>query len=409
MMNFRRLFTLILILSCSIAGTAHSFVVVAQKASQRSTVVIPFEMITRHILIKVRINNSAPLSFILDTGDKVAIIDLARAKSLGLNLQGEVHVGGAGPGVLTGSTVRDASLNVVGLEGNAQPVALALPLDRLQPRFGHDIDGIIGGDFIKEFVVEIDYPAHVLRFHDKEKFTYAGPGESIPMRLNSGGHPIIDADITVTGRPAIKGKFVIDIGSGGSLALHTPFVAQEHLPSPDLKTIRPIGGGGTGGKVTGRIGRIAELRIGKFQIADTPTLFSEDKAGAFAGRELQGNIGAQILSKFKVFLDYARDRIILEPNATLKDLITPATSGLGLIAEGADYKTIRVDELLEDSPATEAGLQKGDVILAVDGHAASELTLSSLHQTFEKPGSHKLTVRRGDQTLQITLTSRRMI
>ena len=151
------------------------------------------------------------------------------------------------------------------------------------------------------------------------------------------------------------------------------------------------------------------MRIGKFQIADTPTLFSEDKAGAFAGRELQGNIGAQILSKFKVFLDYSRDRIILEPNATLKDLITPATSGLGLIAEGADYKTIRVDDLLEDSPATEAGLQKGDVILAVDGHPASELTLSSLHQTFEKPGSHKLSVRRGEQTLQITLTSRRMV
>jgi hypothetical protein len=285
---------------------------------------------------------------------------------------------------------------------------MALPLDRLQPRFGHDIDGIIGGDFIKQFVVEIDYPAHVLRFHDKDRFAYTGSGESIPMRLNSGGHPIIDADVTVTGRPAIKGKFVIDIGSGGALALHAPFVAQEHLPLADQKTIREIGGGGTGGKVIGRMGSIAELRIGKFQIADTPTLFSEDKGGAFASRELQGNIGGQILTKFKVFLDYARDRIILEPNASLKDLIAPASSGLRLIAEGADYKTFRVEELLEDSPAVEAGLQMGDLVLAVDGHAASELTLSTLHETFEKPGSHKLTVRRAEQTLQITLTPRRL-
>lgn len=408
-MNIRRLIILILILSCSTPATAHRFVAVAQKASQPSPVVIPFEMVTRHIFINVRVNNSAPLSFILDTGDKFAIVDLARAKSLGLNLQNEVHVGGAGPGVLTGSTVQGASVIVAGLEGNAQPVALAIPLDRLQPRFGHDIDGIIGGDLIKQYVVEIDYPAHVLRFHDKDKFTYAGPGESIPMRLNSAGHPVIEADVTVAGRPAIKGKFVIDIGSGGSLALHAPFVAQEHLPSPDQKTIRPIGFGGTGGRVTGRFGRIAELRIGKFQIADTPTLFSEDKAGALAGRELQGNIGAQILSKFKVFLDYGRDRIILEPNATFKDLITPATSGLGLIAEGADYKTFRIDDLLEDSPATEAGFQKGDVILAVDGHPAAEFTLTLLHQTLEKPGSHKLTVRRGEQTLQITLMCRRMV
>jgi hypothetical protein len=408
MMNKLKPIALLLVMISFLAGASHQIAAAGQNSPQPSPVVIPFEMVTRHIMIKVKINNSAPLWFILDTGDKVAIVDLKRAESLGLTLKDEVRVGGAGAGVLKGSTVKDASLNVLGLEGNTQPVALALPLDILKPNFGHEIDGIIGGDLIKQFVVEIDYPAHVLKFHDKAKFTYAGPGESIPMRLNSGGHPIIDAEVTVTGRPAIKGKFVVDIGSGGSLALHAPFVAQEHLPLPDQKTIRAIGGGGTGGRVTGRMGRIAELRIGKFQIADTPTLFSEDKSGAFASREMQGNIGAQILRKFKVFLDYARDRIILEPNASLKDLIAPASSGLRVLAEGADFRTFRVEDLLENSPATDAGLQVGDLILSVDGHAASELTLSSLHETFEKPGSHKVTVRRGDQTLQITLTSKRL-
>lgn len=408
-MNYRRLIALLVIVVCVMAGASHQVAAAARKSPQASPVVIPFEMVTRHIMIKVKINNSAPLSFILDTGDKVVIVDLARARSLGLNLQGEVHVGGAGPGMLTGATVRDASLSVVGLEGNIQPVAMALPLDRLQPRFGHDIDGIIGGDFIKQFVIEIDYPARVLRLYEKDKFTYAGSGESIPMRLNSGGHPIIDAEVTPSGRPAIKGKFIVDIGSGGSLALHAPFVAQEHLPGPDQKTIRAFGSGGTGGKVTGRMGRIAELRIGKFQIENTPTLFSEDRSGAFASRELQGNIGALILTKFKVFLDYARDRIILEPNASLKDLITPASTGLRLIAEGADYKKFRVEELLEDSPAVEAGFRVDDLLLSVDGHPVSELTMSLLYETFEKPGTHKLTVRRGEQTLQITLTSRRLI
>ena len=408
-MNNRSLIAVLLVVVCSVAGGSFQLAGAAQKSSQPSPVVIAFEMVTRHIIIKVRINNSAPLSFILDTGDKVAIVDLKRAESLGLTLRDEVRVGGAGAGMLKGSTIKDATLSVVGLEGVTQPVALALPLDILKPNLGHEIDGIIGGDFIKQFVVEIDYPAHLLRLYEKDKFTYTGPGESISIRLNSGGHPVIDAVVTVTGRPAVKGKFVVDIGSGSSLALHAHFVAQEHLPLPDQKTIRAIGGGGTGGRITGRMGRIAELRIGKFQIENTPTLFSEDKAGAFASHELQGNIGAQILSKFKVFLDYARDRIILEPNATLKDLIAPASSGLKLIAEGADYKTFRVEDLLEDSPATEAALQVGDLLISVDGHPASELTLSWLHETFEKPGSHKLTVGRREQMLQITLTCRRLI
>ena len=170
-----------------------------------------------------------------------------------------------------------------------------------------------------------------------------------------------------------------------------------------------MGAGGAGGKITGRNGRVDGLRIGKFQIENPLTLFSEDRSGAFASSEIQGNIGAMILSKFKALLDYGRDRIILEPNSSLKDPIAPASSGLKFIAEGSDYKTFRVEELLEDSPATETGIQKDDVVVAVDGRPAAELTLSSLHETLEKPVPHKLSVRRGEKTLQITLTPRRLI
>lgn len=403
----RRLITLVLFLVCGAAGASPRIVPAAQKAAD--PVVIPFELVTRHILIRVRINNSDPLWFIFDTGDKVAIVDLGRAKSLGLSLQGEVNVGGAGAGTLKGSTVRDASLTVIGVEGNPQPVVLAIPLDGLEPRFGHDIDGIIGADFIKQFVVEIDYPARVLRLHDKNKFVYSGSGEILPLSFIHGGHPIIDAEMTVTGRTPVKGRFVLDFGSGASLALHRPFVEQQNLPAPSQKTIRVIGAGGAGGKITGRSGRVAELKIGKFQIDNPLTLFSEDKSGAFASSEIQGNIGAMILSKFRVLLDYGRDRIILEPNATLKDPIAPASSGLKFMAEGSDYRTFRVDELLEDSPATEAGLQKDDLILAIDGRPAAELTLTKLVEQFERAVPYKLTIRRGEQTLQVTLTPRKLV
>jgi hypothetical protein len=407
-MTRKRLITLVLILACIVSGAFRQNVPASQKAVQTSPVVIPFELVTRHIMMRVRINNT-PLWFIFDTGDKVAIVDLARAKSLGLNLQGEVNVGGAGAGTVRGATVRDASLSVVGLEGNTQPVRLAIPLDGLEPRFGHDIDGIIGADFIKQFVIEIDYPARVLRLYDKDKFVYSGSGEIIPISYIHGGYPIVDAEITVTGRPAIKGKFVIDVGSGASLALHRPFVEQERLPGPAQKTIRAMGGGGVGGKVTGRSGRIAELKLGKFQIENPHTLFSEDRSGAFAGSEIQGNIGAQIISKFTVFLDYARNRIILEPNASFKDAIAPASTGVRFLAEGSDYKSFRVEELLEDSPALEAGLLKDDVVLAVDGRAAAELTLSMLHEMLEKPIPRKLSVRRGERTLQISLIPRKLV
>ena len=407
MMMRRRLIAVVLALACCAAGAWPRTVPAAQKTA--SPLVIPFELVTRHIMIRVRINNSGPLWFIFDTGDKVAIVDMGRAKSLGLSLEGEVNVGGAGAGTLKGATVRDASLTVIGVEKNPQRVVLAIPLDGLEPRFGHDIDGIIGADFIKQFVVEIDYPARVLRLHDRDKFVYSGSGEILPLTFIHGDYPIIEAEVVVAGRTPVKGRFVLDFGSGASLALHTPFVKQQNLPASSQKTIMVMGGGGIGGKITGRNGRISELRIGKFQIDNPLTLFSEDKSGAFASAEIQGNIGAMILSKFKVLLDYGRDRVIFEPNASLNDPIAPVSNGLKLIADGSDYKTFRIDELLEDSPATEAGLQKDDVIVAVDGRPATELTLSSLQDTLEKPVSHKLSIRRGGQILQITLMPRKLV
>src|SRR5262245_27096336 len=119
-MTRRTLAALLIVLFTYSASFTTQNVIGAQKTASHAPVAIPFEFVTRHILIKVRINNSAPLSFILDTGDKVAIVDIGKAKALGLTLEGSVNFGGAGAGTLKGSMVRDASVSVVGLDGITQ-------------------------------------------------------------------------------------------------------------------------------------------------------------------------------------------------------------------------------------------------------------------------------------------------
>jgi hypothetical protein len=328
---------------------------------------------------------------------------------LGLKLQGQVRVGGAGSELLTGSLVQEATWTLPGLEGFSQPVALALPLGKLAAKFGHDFDGIIGSDFIGQYVVEVDYQARVIRLHDKDKFSYTGPGESIPIQLDRQGHPSIEAEVTPFGASPIKGRFVLDIGSGAALALYSPFVAEHRLLGSGLKTIRLIGAGGTGGQTTGQIGRVSELKIGKFKIVGPITLFSEDKTGAFASSALAGNIGQQIAGKFKVFLDYNRQRLILEPTASFNEPFDRAYGGLALSAEDKDYTTFRITDVLENSPASEVGLQKNDLIIKVDETPATELTLTRLNEMFERPRAYKLTIQRGAQTLQVTLTPRKLV
>jgi aspartyl protease len=320
----------------------------ARPVVQSAPITIPFELANRHIILKIKVNNSRPLAFVLDTGDKYAIIDLDRARELGLTLGGQVRGHGAGPESTIGAVVRDTSFSVPGLDGFSQPVTLALPIRRMAPKLGQDFDGIIGHDFIKHFVVELDYQAQQMKLHDKDKFTYSGPGQSVPIKINSAGHPIIEAEVTPVGGAPIKGKFVVDIGSGLALALHSPIVSERNLLGPHAKTIKALGAGGAGGRVTGQIGRVAELKISTFSIKEPIALFAEDKAGAFANSELVGNIGAQVMNKFRVFLDYSRDRIILEPNSTFAKPFDRAFTGLSIEAQGEDYRIFRVTDVLEN-------------------------------------------------------------
>jgi len=360
-------------------------------------------------MVKVKINGSRPLSFVFDTGDKVGIVDSEVAKELGLKLEGQVHIGGAGADTLPGSYVKEATWSLLCLEGFSQPVSLTLPLGRMASRFGHDFDGIIGSDFIRQYVVEVDYQNRVLRLHDKDKFTYAGAGDSVPIQLNSMGYPLLDGEVTPTSGESIKGKFVLDLGSSGSLALMSPIVTQHNLLGNGLKTIKAIGVGGAGGQSNGQIGRVRSLQIGKFTIANPLTLFSEDKAGAMATSQLVGNIGQLIAGKFKVFLDYNHTRIILEPNSTFAQPMDRVTAGLVLTTEGKDYATVRVSDVLENSPAAEAGIQKNDIVLSVDGKPAAEIRAMKIAEMFEKPATYNLTIRRGEQTLQVPLTPRKLI
>jgi len=416
-MNKHTRFLTFVLLACLIVASALSLPVTATspqsaQATAKATytpVTVPFELVGRHILLKGKVNGQ-PLSFVLDTGDQYAIVDLDVARRMNLNLSGEVRVGGAGATVSSGAMVNDATFTLDGFEGFSQPVKMALPLGKtLSPRAGRPFEGIIGEEFIKEFVVEVDYQAQVLKLHDKAKFNYSGPGESIPIKLMD-GHPIIEAEVTPVGSTApLKGRFVFDLGAGLALALYSPFVAQNGLLGPGAKTIRSLGGVGAGGETTGQIGRVTDLKIGSFTIKSPITVFSEDKAGAFAMSSLAGNIGARVANKFRLFLDYGRNRIIFEPNSTFDAPYDNSSAGLSVIAEGSDFRTFRVRAVLENSPASEVGLQKDDVIVSVNGQAATELTLSKLNELFEKPVPYKLTIRRGEQMLQVTLTPRRLV
>jgi len=159
----------------------------------------------------------------------------------------------------------------------------------------------------------------------------------------------------------------------------------------------------------GVVGRTDGFKIGSYQINDPIVSFSQDTKGAMAGGQFEANIGTQIMNKFKVFLDYGHSRIILEPNSRFAETIDWDMTGLSVLAEGSDFKTFRVHSVVEHSPSADAGIHKEDLIMSVNGRPASDFMLADLRELFKKPGDCTLSIKRGQETLQIKLKLKRLI
>src|SRR6185295_13879203 len=114
---------------------------VAQRAGTAVPVTIPFDLAARHIMVRVTVNNSRPLSFMLDSGANQALIRTDVAKELGLKTEGQVTGRGSGPGSQAGAFVRNATWSLVGLPGFSQPLTFALPFADLPSAIGQPVDG----------------------------------------------------------------------------------------------------------------------------------------------------------------------------------------------------------------------------------------------------------------------------
>jgi C-terminal processing protease CtpA/Prc len=69
-----------------------------------------------------------------------------------------------------------------------------------------------------------------------------------------------------------------------------------------------------------------------------------------------------------------------------------------------------VRTLIEQSPATDAGVAVGDLLIAIDGTLVRTMTLNDIRQRFQVPARRfALTVKRGVSMIELAITTRRLI
>ncbi|MHB8524369.1 MAG: aspartyl protease family protein [Limisphaerales bacterium] len=283
-----------------------------------TNVAIPFKFRRGHVMLPARVNGSAPLSFVLDTGYGITVINPDHAETLQLRRVGQMTIDGIA-GEETAAVFAGATFDFAGAV-YAPPRVAALPSDR--ERRARYRDGVLGHGFFRRFVVEIQPQTGIVNLREPQTYRYSGPGEIVPLHFRH-SIPTAEATIVLPGRPPIKAVFEIDTGCDGGLCLGHDFVEANQLLPPDEKT-RGGTREGVGGDTTTREGHLPRLELGRLFVENPEANFFVKGSPADPG--LAGHIGIQVLRRFNVIFDYARQRMILEPLRSPAEPAAPGTA-----------------------------------------------------------------------------------
>lgn len=368
---------------------------------------LPFEYRARHVWLKASVNGGPLEDFIYDTGASVTVIDSAYAAKIGLKSTGQMQAQGAGSAGGASFASLD-KLRIQGADGDGvelanSKVAVLSVNPVLAPFFWKDCAGIIGFDAIVQFVNEVDFDGRELTLYDPKAFAYSGKGAELPMTL-AGTVPVVN--VKVDGQ--YEGAARLDIGSGSTLDLHTPFVKEHDLIGKHPKALTVMGGG-FGGTFESRFARMKSLEIGPYKVDEPLVGLSTIDVGALASEDYAGNLGNRLLERFKVTLDYDRRKIWLEPGTKYGEREGFSRFGAQLAKHG---DTMVVGQLLAKSPAAEAGLREGDEVVSIDGRAVGSLDPDRLEERFEqgKVGEKvAIVVRREGKQKKVTVKLRELI
>ena len=362
----------------------------------------PFHLVNNHIYADVSVDGKGPYQFIFDTGG-VNFVTPTLAASLGLKSEGQLQGGGAGAAHVDFGLTKVSSLRLGGAEVKNQVFVVA-PMEPMAKIEGVGMPGMVGYETFRRFVTRIDYGRGTVTLIMPGAFDAKDAGAAIPINFNGN---TIEAMALYDG---ISGNFTIDTGSRASLTLNSPFVAAHHLNKGD-KTLDAVTGWGVGGPTRSIALRGDTLAIGPLTINGPVVELSTDTKGGFAETSLAGNIGAGILKRYVVTLDYEHRVMYLKPIAgRVADLDTFDRAGMWLNV--GDNGALSVVDVTKGAPADQAGLKTGDEVTAIDGKPTSSLKLYEVRQMLrdEAPGTAvTFSVKRGDQTSDVKVTLRDLI
>lgn len=386
-------------------GQPGSDVLAASHTTAATGTCVKVEVYRNLILIPVELENGTSCVFLLDTGAATSIVDTRVADKLNISIHGTAKMRGVG-GEVDGQQVRPQFLRV-GTIRLERPTLVSLPMSGVSAGLGREIDGLLGWDILRRYVVEIDYAAARVTFHESAEFSPPSDVESIP--LTDDVTPLIRAHLLFANHDPAGGLFQLDTGFSSAIRVNRDFTDRNKLLQAAGATVEDQAIG-TGGAESIRRGRAVGLQCGRFVISHPIVSFYRERKSTPGGERSVGNLGGEFLRRFKVTLDAGGQRLWLEPTSALTQMDELDMTGLRLVAAGSGLQTVLVSQVLGGSPAARAGIRNGDELTRVNGQSADKLGLEGILALGRSHGGEFVVeYRRKGRTNSVTLKLSRQI
>ncbi len=257
-------------------------------------------------IVFARLNAGPLMPFILDTGGHdIAAPEAARLLGLRLVGVGQSYGAGAGSTRTRFTTVR--SITIGGATIARQPLTvLYIDLGQTRNTQGHlvPVAGILGLEVFERFTVTLDF--------DRKRVTFRRPstlrrlGKAVQLRFTS------DMPLATAAADGASGDFGVDTGNNTKLILFSPWLRSRRV-TVHVTRSSMMSGSSVGGTMALQPAHVDRFTLGGTSLNSAPALISTMTSGSLSSRDEAGNIGLDILERFRrVIFDYAHSGMAVD-------------------------------------------------------------------------------------------------
>ena len=321
--------------------------------------------------------------FVLDTGSSLTVYDTSLRHELGKVKKIEKGLTLGGPIKAEIFDAPEAFLGHLNLKDSNEVICLDLKMISLIE--GRKISGIIGMNFLKRYVIQIDFDHGTLSFLLPVEGQHPELGIELLLRYDTMGWPQITGNIL----DDVKVKFVIDTGATGAAGSLDSMIFEEILSKKEIKTSEALSATASG-IVRSREIRVSNLSVGAFKYDQL--IFGEAN---------WSHLVLSFLSRHIVTFDFPNSMIYLKKGKDFKKRDETDMSGLHLLRIAGNTVVYSVDE---GSPALKAGIGPKDIILKVNEKDAGKYDMWELRRLLmsEDKRNITMTIKQGENVKDIT-------